>query len=164
MYPCLWFQVVCCSIRLLSLFFFKQKTAYEMRISDWSSDVCSSDLRRSSAPEIPIDENHRELHRVGRLAITLREARLTVGPDFPDLRGQFGPELHLLLDDPLPASGQAETLFELRHHRLAIFFGRFVEMSDRFQHPCVDEAQEGFVVITVAHLLFSAAFFLRIAS
>src|SRR3546814_72375 len=28
-------------------FFFKQKTAYEMRISDWSSDVCSSDLRVS---------------------------------------------------------------------------------------------------------------------
>src|SRR3546814_10023272 len=28
-------------------FFFKQKTAYEMRISDWSSDVCSSDLPRS---------------------------------------------------------------------------------------------------------------------
>src|SRR3546814_1754870 len=27
-------------------FFFKQKTAYEMRISDWSSDVCSSDLLR----------------------------------------------------------------------------------------------------------------------
>src|SRR3546814_10631354 len=30
--------VICC------FFFFKQKTAYEMRISDWSSDVCSSDL------------------------------------------------------------------------------------------------------------------------
>src|SRR3546814_10630797 len=29
----------------LFVFFFKQKTAYEMRISDWSSDVCSSDLR-----------------------------------------------------------------------------------------------------------------------
>src|SRR3546814_8775568 len=29
---------------LIYLFFFKQKTAYEMRISDWSSDVCSSDL------------------------------------------------------------------------------------------------------------------------
>src|SRR3546814_11022934 len=28
------------------LFFFKQKTAYEMRISDWSSDVCSSDLEQ----------------------------------------------------------------------------------------------------------------------
>src|SRR3546814_3465675 len=32
------------------VFFFKQKTAYEMRISDWSSDVCSSDLRRASPP------------------------------------------------------------------------------------------------------------------
>src|SRR3546814_5828762 len=30
-------------------FFFKQKTAYEMRISDWSSDVCSSDLPESAA-------------------------------------------------------------------------------------------------------------------
>src|SRR3546814_4286622 len=30
---------------LMFVFFFKQKTAYEMRISDWSSDVCSSDLR-----------------------------------------------------------------------------------------------------------------------
>src|SRR3546814_5787071 len=29
---------------LMLFFFFKQKTAYEMRISDWSSDVCSSDL------------------------------------------------------------------------------------------------------------------------
>src|SRR3546814_16669562 len=31
---------------LCKFFFFKQKTAYEMRISDWSSDVCSSDLVR----------------------------------------------------------------------------------------------------------------------
>src|SRR3546814_1855483 len=31
---------------LCLFFFFKQKTAYEMRISDWSSDVCSSDLGR----------------------------------------------------------------------------------------------------------------------
>src|SRR3546814_6018202 len=31
---------------VLFFFFFKQKTAYEMRISDWSSDVCSSDLSR----------------------------------------------------------------------------------------------------------------------
>src|SRR3546814_7584709 len=32
---------------MLFVFFFKQKTAYEMRISDWSSDVCSSDLAAS---------------------------------------------------------------------------------------------------------------------
>src|SRR3546814_10421030 len=36
----------CCFIlSFFFFFFFKQKTAYEMRISDWSSDVCSSDLR-----------------------------------------------------------------------------------------------------------------------
>src|SRR3546814_14145009 len=33
----------------MGFFFFKQKTAYEMRISDWSSDVCSSDLVASGA-------------------------------------------------------------------------------------------------------------------
>src|SRR3546814_6864200 len=36
-------------------FFFKQKTAYEMRISDWSSDVCSSDLSIEQAIEIERD-------------------------------------------------------------------------------------------------------------
>src|SRR3546814_7067142 len=34
----------CCVNVCIVFFFFKQKTAYEMRISDWSSDVCSSDL------------------------------------------------------------------------------------------------------------------------
>src|SRR3546814_5281759 len=41
-----------------SVFFFKQKTAYEMRISDWSSDVCSSDLagfRNADLPANPFD-------------------------------------------------------------------------------------------------------------
>src|SRR3546814_1570587 len=38
--------------RFVCFFFFKQKTAYEMRISDWSSDVCSSDLDAcDGAPE-----------------------------------------------------------------------------------------------------------------
>src|SRR3546814_2822420 len=43
-----WFNiyVLCFSFIGDYVFFFKQKTAYEMRISDWSSDVCSSDLRR----------------------------------------------------------------------------------------------------------------------
>src|SRR3546814_5753496 len=38
---CVVFLVLFC---FFFFFFFKQKTAYEMRISDWSSDVCSSDL------------------------------------------------------------------------------------------------------------------------
>src|SRR3546814_6695747 len=39
----------CRSYFFYCVFFFKQKTAYEMRISDWSSDVCSSDLVRAGA-------------------------------------------------------------------------------------------------------------------
>src|SRR3546814_6702224 len=43
--------VVCGS---LFCFLFKQKTAYEMRISDWSSDVCSSDLPARRAAPVPV--------------------------------------------------------------------------------------------------------------
>src|SRR3546814_7051348 len=39
------------------VFFFKQKTAYEMRISDWSSDVCSSDLREDAEDRTPARPN-----------------------------------------------------------------------------------------------------------
>src|SRR3546814_7177200 len=39
------------------LFFFKQKTAYEMRISDWSSDVCSSDLGTEPAFDVVLVVN-----------------------------------------------------------------------------------------------------------
>src|SRR3546814_3472017 len=38
------YTLVCFVVSYVLFFFFKQKTAYEMRISDWSSDVCSSDL------------------------------------------------------------------------------------------------------------------------
>src|SRR3546814_1593114 len=45
-----YFLLVFVCVFCLFFFFFKQKTAYEMRISDWSSDVCSSDLRRAPPP------------------------------------------------------------------------------------------------------------------
>src|SRR3546814_7580580 len=49
-------------------FFFKQKTAYEMRISDWSSDVCSSDLLRLAVsavdPGIEVRGDRRALKQV----------------------------------------------------------------------------------------------------
>src|SRR3546814_590598 len=46
-------------------FFFKQKTAYEMRISDWSSDVCSSDLVQTNSPvkEIALHADFIGVHR-----------------------------------------------------------------------------------------------------
>src|SRR3546814_10518015 len=42
---------------VILIFFFKQKTAYEMRISDWSSDVCSSDLTSATAASSGSDIN-----------------------------------------------------------------------------------------------------------
>src|SRR3546814_12157165 len=46
---------------MLFFFFFKQKTAYEMRISDWSSDVCSSDLD-GAAPALLIIDSIQTMH------------------------------------------------------------------------------------------------------
>src|SRR3546814_6811195 len=48
----MWFVLVCIVLSYVfsfCVFFFKQKTAYEMRISDWSSDVCPSDLDAATA-------------------------------------------------------------------------------------------------------------------
>src|SRR3546814_13367742 len=61
----------------LFVFFFKQKTAYEMRISDWSSDVCSSDLRvlpPISRPGRPAPKPQPRLETA-----TLRVPKRTVG-------------------------------------------------------------------------------------
>src|SRR3546814_1174474 len=58
----------CCTFLLcicLYFFFFKQKTAYEVRISDWSSDVCSSDLIASWKRSPAMGERHDPgLHRI----------------------------------------------------------------------------------------------------
>src|SRR3546814_5091874 len=55
---------VCCTCHCMGLFFFKQKTAYEMRISDWSSDVCSSDLALDVQQNVSAGTDKRQ-RRVG---------------------------------------------------------------------------------------------------
>src|SRR3546814_5977670 len=73
---------VCC----LCFFFFKQKTAYEMRISDWSSDVCSSDLARwldNPLLHQPAGELRHPLHLVGD------GAQLFVEDDLVQLAGEI---------------------------------------------------------------------------
>src|SRR3546814_6265762 len=60
--------------RVCIFFFFKQKTAYEMRISDWSSDVCSSDLRA----------------RVGSEALVVRQSALELLRDVNPMRDPSG--------------------------------------------------------------------------
>src|SRR3546814_17246518 len=59
-------------------FFFKQKTAYEMRMSDWSSDVCSSDLRARSSRAVrcrPGDRSSRQRNCACRCAAQRHRGR-----------------------------------------------------------------------------------------
>src|SRR3546814_5273532 len=74
----------------LVFFFFKQKTAYEMRISDWSSDVCSSDLSRHRHLERARDRSRGEredvdvvLERFQPLLVRDAEALLLVDHNEP---------------------------------------------------------------------------------
>src|SRR3546814_5722482 len=59
-------------------FFFKQKTAYEMRISDWSSDVCSSDLLSPDGGDPPPSDAN------DRLLSDDRDQSLSDGSDVED--------------------------------------------------------------------------------
>src|SRR3546814_3841874 len=78
--------VTCSDIFLISdesffciFFFFKQKTAYELRISDWSSDVCSSDLHGLNR-DLGFTEADRieNIRRVGEVAKLMTDAGLIV--------------------------------------------------------------------------------------
>src|SRR3546814_1791613 len=104
------------STRLLVVFFFffKQKTAYEMRISDWSSDVCSSDL----APLAVILRfaRHRATGKTQR-----RRDELTIGPIEQEVdRAQIGAPFRIAerlpLEEILARDRQAVGQLRLQRH------------------------------------------------
>src|SRR3546814_6673599 len=77
-------------------FFFKQKTAYEMRISDWSSDVCSSDLcaepdrrlaRGPVGPDPGTDGGRRHLRTVVGILELVRHDQVDLRPAVPGRGG-----------------------------------------------------------------------------
>src|SRR3546814_146288 len=79
----------------MSFFFFKQKTAYEMRISDWSSDVCSSDLFAGS--------------QTNTRAVDLSDAAYTPQAGLP---GTFTADLDYYQGDTLQLSVRSAETFE----------------------------------------------------
>src|SRR3546814_5185178 len=85
-------RYICSVFRCFFIFFFKQKTAYEMRISDWSSDVCSSDLgavrihidaRVAAAlrllPELAVGAASAGDHARAALIVSLKQPRIVIG-------------------------------------------------------------------------------------
>src|SRR3546814_20878029 len=80
------------------IFFFKQKTAYEMRISDWSSDVCSSDLVGREQQPIPADPVDGVEDMLARLRLL---HRLRGQPDLPaDVLGRQHRKVRRLVPHP----------------------------------------------------------------
>src|SRR3546814_6716604 len=81
---------------VLIILFFKQKTAYEMRISDWSSDVCSSDLLRLHLGLVVPEPHEHCWIEVGGQRYAWQEGRAVVFDDlYPhqvhnDTAGQLG--------------------------------------------------------------------------
>src|SRR3546814_9761066 len=64
----------------LIFFFFKQKTAYEMRISDWSSDVCSSDLTAVAVRVTPVGQVAGRQQQIGPVGTVIQGAQDLVQP------------------------------------------------------------------------------------
>src|SRR3546814_16016191 len=118
-------------------FFFKQKTAYEMRISDWSSDVCSSDLAYLSA-------SHEIINRIAAAEEAIIPARgepaglLRINATF-----QFGRE-HIA-----PAIPKFSLLYPEEQVQLVLTDAQLNLITEglglliRFGHPRADEGRWG---------------------
>src|SRR3546814_2895529 len=97
-------------------FFFKQKTAYEMRISDWSSDVCSSDLYVSSVAPQDLDAFMRSVRQESPAGFSnpliLRDFKLRAPP--PPIEPTT-PAVHavVLYTEPLTADSERELGIEI---------------------------------------------------
>src|SRR3546814_4619812 len=85
----------------MSVFFFKQKTAYEMRIGDWSSDVCSSDLVAVAYLTL--------MERKVLAAMLLRMGPNVVGPF--GLLQPLADAAKLIFKEPIIPSGSNKFLF-----------------------------------------------------
>src|SRR3546814_14454489 len=102
---------MCCIFLLF--FFFKQKTAYEMRISDWSSDVCSSDLARG------MDHRHTVFDgdplRTVFLHIELRAPQAGKNDRLPGKEQAGSVELGENIDGKVELAERLEAGFWIRH-------------------------------------------------
>src|SRR3546814_7329920 len=96
--------------RFLLFFFFKQKTAYEMRISDWSSDVCSSDLPPLHEFLPTREEDFAEVAAAAGVGIETLKARANELHEFNPMLGHRGCRLGVTY--PEIYEMQARAIFE----------------------------------------------------
>src|SRR3546814_9698780 len=100
--------MLCSCVLYVCFFFFKQKTAYEMRISDWSSDVCSSDLTLQVAVIDPVADYADLLERLFDFdAISTLLRRTDFRFRFDAMHAVTGPYARRLLVDRMGAPAAA---------------------------------------------------------
>src|SRR3546814_6347712 len=92
-------------------FFFKQKTAYEVRISDWSSDVCSSDLKHGERPADGIAATR--IEQCYRRAVDELDGAIRIDRDHAR-----GDARHHRLDQRAAAFERGRLRFEPRGHHV----------------------------------------------
>src|SRR3546814_18825060 len=100
-----WYVYLSVVSYVVVFFFFKQKTAYEMRISDWSSDVCSSDLLQRLQPALALDLSGQQVGDVesihcplaigGDMGAVDRHFRLEQGVGQAEEQRRAVPRIHL---------------------------------------------------------------------
>src|SRR3546814_7071705 len=123
-------NVQTCMTVIKCFFVFKQKTAYEMRISDWSSDVCSSDL-------IVEEEGHLELVALDRLRAV--GGRLAVVAEELDA---IGPLRHLHREMDVTALGPAIDLPAAGEHAVVAEVERRILDDDALVPIILDRVRE----------------------
>src|SRR3546814_11163446 len=110
-------------IWLVVVFFFKQKTAYEMRISDWSSDVCSSDLDQAGIYGSGIYPFGAQTLRIRDTIIGDASASQSVNSSRIDLRTMtpdFLAGFRVERDDVLIAGAEIKSLADLYRRSLQL--------------------------------------------
>src|SRR3546814_4201276 len=127
-------------VDVVCFFFFKQKTAYEMRISDWSSDVCSSyladlchDVCSFHFGSAPITASMRWTSRQanGAAAEGPQRSGGRLGPDFLGPRGTAARRGKKVWAEPLRPDGRASAACRQRTHRHAAVHGAARDPEER---------------------------------
>src|SRR3546814_2960664 len=125
-------------------FFFKQKTAYEMRISDWSSDVCSSDLQSGIGRVVPPRLGERAVEVFGeerkRALREVAEAvgKISIGPCY----NRFGGEAAILPEADIAQQEIAQRVDAIgigKCHRIDDIAGRFGHLLAAVEHEAMPE-------------------------
>src|SRR3546814_3437906 len=96
------------SFVFFDFFFFKQKTAYEMRISDWSSDVCSSDLQQLNSQRLSQHIHNNAVNKADH-GDRGQQAQRQVGTLLDHLHGR--PSLYTAQIINFPGTGKANILW-----------------------------------------------------